>query len=479
MEYRFKTKPFQHQLDALKESWNKEVWALFMEMGTGKTKVCIDNIAILYDKGKINATLIIVPNGIKRNWRNELEIHMADHINYRVGIWSASPKKEEKKELDQLSIIADDLTLLIMNVEALSTTRGRDFARSFLLRNQSMCVVDESTTIKNHAAARTKNIIKLAELAKYRRIMTGSPVTKSPLDLFSQIQFLDPYLIDQQSYYSFRARYAVVVQRSVGTHSFQHIVKYQRLDELQEKIKNFSTRILKSECLDLPEKLYTKRVVTMTPEQLKAYVEMKKSALTFLENNKIMTAATVLTQLIRLHQITCGHVKTDDGEVKAIKNNRIHELLNVLEETGGKVIIWAVYRHDIRAIEKAIGDIYGKESVASYYGDTKDSIRQSIVDRFMDVNDHLRFFVGNPKTGGYGLTLTSSHTVVYYSNDYSLEVRMQSEDRAHRIGQTSKVTYVDLMAEHTIDEKIVKLLNAKIDLASQVMGEDPRKILFT
>ena len=479
MEYRFKTKPFQHQLDALKESWNKEVWALFMEMGTGKTKVCIDNIAILYDKGKINATLIIVPNGIKRNRRNELEIHMADHINYRVGIWSASPKKEEKKELDQLSIIADDLTLLIMNVEALSTTRGRDFARSFLLRNQSMCVVDESTTIKNHAAARTKNIIKLAELAKYRRIMTGSPVTKSPLDLFSQIQFLDPYLIDQQSYYSFRARYAVVVQRSVGTHSFQHIVKYQRLDELQEKIKNFSTRILKSECLDLPEKLYTKRVVTMTPEQLKAYVEMKKSALTFLENNKIMTAATVLTQLIRLHQITCGHVKTDDGEVKAIKNNRIHELLNVLEETGGKVIIWAVYRHDIRAIEKAIGDIYGKESVASYYGDTKDTIRQSIVDRFMDVNDHLRFFVGNPKTGGYGLTLTSSHTVVYYSNDYSLEVRMQSEDRAHRIGQTSKVTYVDLMAEHTIDEKIVKLLNAKIDLASQVMGEDPRKILFT
>ena len=479
MEYRFKTKPFQHQLDALKESWNKEVWALFMEMGTGKTKVCIDNIAILYDKGKINATLIIVPNGIKRNWRNELEIHMADHINYRVGIWSASPKKEEKKELDQLSIIADDLTLLIMNVEALSTTRGRDFARSFLLRNQSMCVVDESTTIKNHAAARTKNIIKLAELAKYRRIMTGSPVTKSPLDLFSQIQFLDPYLIDQQSYYSFRARYAVVVQRSVGTHSFQHIVKYQRLDELQEKIKNFSTRILKSECLDLPEKLYTKRVVTMTPEQLKAYVEMKKSALTFLENNKIMTAATVLTQLIRLHQITCGHVKTDDGEIKAIKNNRIQELLNVLEETTGKVIIWAVYRHDIQAIEKSIGDIYGKESVASYYGDTKDTIRQSIVDRFMDVNDHLRFFVGNPKTGGYGLTLTSSHPVVYYSNDYSLEVRMQSEDRAHRIGQTSKVTYVDLMAEHTIDEKIVKLLNAKIDLASQVMGEDPRKILFT
>jgi SNF2 family DNA or RNA helicase len=478
MDYRFKTKPFQHQLDALKESWNKEVWALFMEMGTGKTKVCIDNIAILFDKGKINAALIIVPNGIKRNWRNELKIHLSDHINYRVAVWSASPKKEEKTEIEQLSVMVDDLTVFIMNIEALSTKRGYDFAYSFLLRNQTLVCVDESTTIKNHSAQRTKNILKLSQHAKYKRIMTGSPVTKSPLDLFSQVQFLDPWLLDQQSYYSFRARYAVIVQRSVGTHSFQHIVKYQRLDELQEKIQNFSTRILKSDCLDLPEKVYTKRVVSLTAEQVKAYTEMKKAAITFFEDN-VMTAASVLTQIIRLHQITCGHFKTDDGEVKSIKSNRIKELLEVLEETNGKVIIWAVYRYDIQQIEKTLGDKYGKESVATYYGDTKDSIRQSIVDRFMDPDDPLRFFVGNPKTGGYGLTLTSSHTVVYYSNDYSLEIRLQSEDRAHRIGQTNKVTYVDLIAENTIDEKIVKALNAKIDLASQVMGEDPKKILFS
>ena len=477
MEYRFKTKPFQHQLDALKESWNKEVWALFMEMGTGKTKVCIDNIAMLYDKGKIKSALIIVPNGIKRNWRNELSIHMPDHVKYMDAVWVASPKKKEQTELMNVCQISDDLQILIMNVEALSTKRGLDFARSFVLPGSCFMVVDESTTIKNHSAARTKNILKIAELAKYRRIMTGSPITKSPLDLFSQVQFLDPWLLDLQSYYSFRARYAVIVQRSVGTHSFQHIVRYNGLDELQEKIQHFSTRVLKSDCLDLPEKVYTKRSVSLTPEQLKAYTEMKKAAITFFEEN-VMTAASVLTQMIRLHQITCGHVKTDDGEVKPIKNNRIKELLEVLEETDGKVIIWAVYRYDIQEIERTLGEKYGKETVATYYGDTKDSIRQSIVDRFMDPGDSLRFFVGNPKTGGYGLTLTSSHTVVYYSNDYSLEVRLQSEDRAHRIGQTSKVTYVDLMAEHTIDEKIVKALNNKIDLASQVMGEDPKKILF-
>ena len=477
MEYRFKTKPFKHQLQALDESWNRQVWAWFMEMGTGKTKVCIDNIAILYDKGKVDRALVIAPNGIKRNWRNELSVHMPDHVNYRVAVWSASPKKKEKDELEQLSVMTDDLTILIMNIEAFSTQRGAEFARKFIFSGSCFMVVDESTTIKNHAARRTKHIMKIAKLAKYRRIVTGSPVTKSPLDLYSQLEFLGGWILDQSNYYAFRSRYAVIVQRSVGTHSFQHIIRYQRLDELQDKLKDCSTRVLKSDCLDLPEKLYTKRSVAMTPEQLKAYVEMKKSAITFFENNP-MTAASVLTQMIRLHQITCGHVKTDDGEVKTIKNNRIKELLQVLQETDGKVIIWAVYRHDIQTIEKEIENEYGKESVASYYGDTKDSIRQSIVDRFMDSNDSLRFFIGNPKTGGYGLTLTSSHTVVYFSNDYSLEVRMQSEDRAHRIGQTNKVTYVDLMAEGTIDEKIVKALNNKIDLASQVMGEDPRKILF-
>ena len=477
MDYRFKTKAFKDQLQGLEKSWSKQAWAWFMEMGTGKTKVCIDNIAMLYDRGKIDRAIVIAPNGIKRNWRNELSIHMADHVEYRVAVWSASPKKKEKEELDQLSVISEQLSVLIMNIEALSTPRGVDFARSFIFSGSCFMVVDESTTIKNHSARRTKNIMKIANLAKYRRIMTGSPVTKSPLDLYSQIQFLGPWVLEQSNYYAFRARYAIIQQRSVGSHSFQHVMGYQRLDELTAILREFSTRILKSECLDLPDKLYTKRTVAMTPEQLKAYVEMKRAAITFFEDNP-MTAASVLTQMIRLHQITCGHVKTDDGEVRPLKNNRIKELLQVLAETDGKVIIWAVYRHDIQTIEKEIANEYGKETVASYYGDTKDANRQSIVDDFMDVSSDLRFFIGNPKTGGYGLTLTSSHTVVYYSNDYSLEVRLQSEDRAHRIGQTSKVTYVDLMADHTIDEKIVKSLNAKIDLASQVMGEDPKKILF-
>ena len=185
-----------------------------------------------------------------------------------------------------------------------------------------------------------------------------------------------------------------------------------------------------------------------------------------------MTAFSALTQLMRLHQITCGHVSLDDGTVKEIKNNRLKELLNVLEEADGKVIIWANYRYDIRTITRELEKKYGKQSVASLYGDTPMSDRDKIISDFQDKETPLTYLVSNPKTGGYGLTLTASHCVIYYSNSYDLEVRLQSEDRAHRIGQKSKVTYIDLIAEGTVDEKIVQSLRGKIDIATQVLGED-------
>ncbi len=191
-----------------------------------------------------------------------------------------------------------------------------------------------------------------------------------------------------------------------------------------------------------------------------------------------MSAVNALAQLIRLHQITCGHVKTDDQQIRSIKNNRIEELLSVLEETNDeKVIIWAVYRYDIQEIERQLRKKYGAESVVTFYGDTKAETRQEIVNEFQDKDSPLRFFIANPQTGGYGLTLTASHTVIYYSNSYDLEIRMQSEDRAHRISQTEKVTYIDLIAEKTVDEKIVKSLRNKINLATEVLGEEMKQWL--
>ena len=478
MDYKFKTEPYEHQLTALGASHKKENFALFMEMGTGKSKVLIDNIAMLYDRGKINAALIVAPKGVYHNWeRQELPIHMPEHVLYQTITWSPVETKKQQTELKKLFIHNEDLVIFLMNIEAFSTKKGMKIAERFLLAHSALMAIDESTTIKSPTASRTKSVLKLRTLAKYRRILTGAPVTKSPLDLYTQCFFLDPDFLDFSSYYAFKNRYAIMVDRNVGTHSFRHVMGYRRLDELNEKLNNFSYRVLKEDCLDLPEKVYMKRIITLTDEQKKMYSEMKKFALAELEGKKT-TATSALAQLVRLHQIICGHLTTDDGEVRTLKNNRIKELLDILEETDGKVIIWAVYRHDIKEITNVLSERYGKNSVESFFGDTLDRDRQDIIDRFQDRESDLRFFVGNPKTGGYGLTLTASHTVIYYSNSYDLEIRLQSEDRAHRISQDKKVTYIDLITEGTVDELIVKNLRSKINLATKILGEDLKKWLI-
>jgi SNF2 family DNA or RNA helicase len=330
--------------------------------------------------------------------------------------------------------------------------------------------IDESTTIKTPTAKRTKNIIGLGKHAKYRRIMTGSPVTKNPLDLYTQCLFLDPFLLDFQSYYAFRNRYAIMKTMHVRGRSIQVVHKFQNLGELSETLQNFSYRVLKEDCLDLPSKVFTKRHIVLTGEQRKIYDQMKKAAMAIL-NGKVTTTMTVLTQLMRLHQITCGHFTADDGSVQLVENNRIKELMNVLEETEGKAIIWANYQRDVTQIIKAISDEYGPGSVVDYYGLTPQEERQENIKKFQN-DENCRFIVGTTQTGGYGITLTQANTVIYYSNGYDLEKRLQSEDRAHRIGQTKSVTYVDLIAEDTVDEKIVKALRDKINIASEVLGEE-------
>jgi SNF2 family DNA or RNA helicase len=302
--------------------------------------------------------------------------------------------------------------------------------------------------------------------------MTGSPITKNPLDLYSQCEFLSPWLLDFASYYAFRNRYAEMKTIHAKGRSIQVVNFFKNIGELSDKLKGFSYRVLKEDCLDLPDKIYVKRSVALTEEQTKLYQQMKTMALAIL-NGKQTTTVTVLTQLMRLHQITCGHFTADDGSTQNIKSNRISELMNVLEEVEGKAIIWANYQKDMFEIKKAIEKEYGEGSVVDYYGLTPQEDRQPNIKRFQE-NPDCRFFVGTPQTGGYGITLTQANTVVYYSNGYDLEKRLQSEDRAHRIGQKKSVTYVDLISEKTVDEKIVKALRKKINIASEVMGEELR-----
>ena len=471
MNYKFKTKPYAHQITALEKSWNKEVYAYFMEMGTGKSKVLIDNISMLYDKGKINGALIVAPKGVYQNWYDsELPIHMVEHIEKNIVLWKANINQKQHLKLKTLFESTDKLNILIMNVEAFSTKKGLNFASSFLNTHQTLMAIDESTTIKNPDAKRTKNIVALGKAAKYRRILTGSPVTKSPLDLYKQCEFLDEFLLDHASYYSFRTRYAIMKTANFGGRSVQIVTGYRNLSELSEKLEPFSYRCLKEDCLDLPDYTYTKRIIQLTPEQQKIYNQMKQVALAQLDG-KMMTTQSAMVQLMRLHQITCGHFTADDGSIKKIKNDRLSTLIEILEEVENKAVIWAHYRNDIASIIEAVEKTFGKDSYVTYYGDTTNQERQNAIKQIQDPNSKVRFIIGTPQTGGYGITLTGANTMVYYANGYDYEKRIQSEARINRAGQTRKMTYIDIIAEKTIDEKIVKALRNKMNIATKITGD--------
>jgi len=441
-------------------------------MGTGKSKVLIDNISMLYDKGKINGALIIAPKGVYQNWYDtEIPVHMADHIEKDIVLWKAMINQKQQNELNKLFKSTEKLHILCMNVEAFSTKKGLDFAAKFMSCHNTLMAIDESTTIKNPDAKRTKNIVELGKQAKYKRILTGSPVTKSPLDLYKQCEFLDPYLLDYGSYYAFRTRYAVMRSANFGGRSVQIIVGYKNLGELSSKLDPFSYRCLKEDCLDLPDYTYTKRVIQLSPEQKKLYQQMKMLALAELDG-KQMTTQSAMVQLMRLHQITCGHFTSDDGTIKEIKNERLTALVDILDEVENKAVIWAHYRHDINAIVNAVEKKFGKESYVTYFGDTTNEERQNAIKQIQDPNSSVRFIIGTPQTGGYGITLTGANTMVYYANGYDYEKRIQSEARINRAGQTRKMTYIDIIAEDTVDEKIVKALKSKMNIASKITGDE-------
>ena len=390
-------------------------------------------------------------------------------------IWNPAETKTNVDRLIEFLKPSHKLKFFIINIEALSTEKGKNYLQRLLNVSKSFFCIDESTNIKNRTARRTKACMKLGKLATYRRILTGTPVTQGPLDLWSQMHFLDEFIL-QSSFYAYRNTFCVIQRRRTSTHSFDEIVGYQRLDELQKILNEHSFRVTKEECLDLPPKLRQIRHIDMTPAQKRMYVILKKRAILELEREKLVTAPLIITRILRLQQILCGFIKYDNKTEENIEgeNPRIQELLNVIEETQGNIIIWATYRNSIKLIRDTLSKKFGASKVAAFFGDTKAEDRQGIVERFQ--SGEIRFFVGQPRTGGYGLTLTKAKTVIYFNNTYDMEVRLQSEDRAHRIGQKDKVLYIDFVCPNTLDEKIMKTLNTKKKLADQITGDNWKEL---
>ena len=316
MIYSFKTKPYLHQEEVLSASWDKINWAFFMEMGTGKSKVAIDTATMLYENNKIDTFIVVAPKGVYRNWANlEIPAHMPDRVanNATTLIWRPTPTKALRESLFSfMQPAGEGLRILVMNVEALSTKKGQQYLAAVLKASKALLAIDESTAIKSPKASRTKALIKLSDLATYRRILTGFPVTQSPMDLWAQCRFMSPDLLGDcgKDFYQFQYRYAIRQRKHLGTHSFDQIVGYRNLEELSVLLKNFSSRVMKDECLDLPSKIYSQRSVQLSSDQKRIYNDLKEYALAHINDHEFMTATNVMTQLLRMQQVLSGHTKS-------------------------------------------------------------------------------------------------------------------------------------------------------------------------
>lgn len=481
-EYRPDTPPLAHQLEAVLMGWWRTFFAYLLVMGLGKTRVAIDDFCTNFLKGEVDALLVLAPKSVYGNWTRvddespgELQKWLWREVGdtavihqYRAGK-SARDARERQAVLDTR---APGARILVVNVEAVSSTKEAvEFCEKFLRSHRTMMVIDESTVIKDRSSNRTKRITKMGLLAEKRRILTGSLITGSPCDAWGQFEFLERGSLGHGTFRSFQSRYCVLRDMRIGPRIIQKEVGTQNLDELREIIARNSIRRRKEECLDLPPKVYEPFVeVELTDEQAGAYKEMKSSAMLAIADKEV-TTTIVMTQLMRLHQIAIGHVTADDGTVLRLKSRRPEAMLEVIERSGDrKAVIWCNYREDADVVSETLAEKYGRESYVRWTGAETNDEREAGEARFQ-TEKSVRFMIATQSAGGRGRTWTAATLVIYYSNSYDLELREQSEDRAHRIGQTGTVTYVDLIAPGTVEGKIVKALRSKKDVSRAIQQD--------
>lgn len=470
-----KTKPMAHQKEGLKRlTEHPAYYALGAEQGTGKTWMLLADAERQFIDGNITGLLVIAPRGVHINWvRREVPVHL--QVASRAWAWESAKTQRRAKALERL-LRTDESQLLpifTINVDAMNTKDGMAAAMKFVTRFRCMVAIDESQRIKNPAAQRTKRVHDLAPLAVSRRILSGTLVANSPIDLFSQYHFLRPGLLGTTSYRAFVAEYAELLPRGHPLMSRlrgnPQIIKrdsdgqpvYKNLERLGKLLAPHTYRVLKKDCIDLPPKIYKTHYFALSAEQQARYNQLKDE-LMFERPTGEIDVFTALTILTKLRQLTSGYMLVEGEPVKMADESRMTALLECLEDVDGQVIIWAVYREEIRRIVSELPDC------VEYHGGVSESGREDAVDAFQ--RGDKRFFVANPASGGTGLTLTAAQTAVYYSNPFSLEQRLQSEDRCHRIGTTGEhVDYIDLVAVGTIDERVTAALQAKQEIATQIL----------
>lgn len=482
MSYNPRTKQFSHQQEQLATHGLKPAWGLLWEQGTGKSKELIDEACALYSAGKIDAAVVLAPGGVHLNWQtDELPKHVPEGIlrQVRTHAWSTAKAgtKWHAKAAEEL-IRHKGFPWLLMTYDGLMTDKAKNFLWRMLNKRQVFYAADEAHYIKTPGSKRTIRATKSAVYAPYRRIATGTPVAQGPFDLYSQLKFLDEDFWKHRGFENFavfKRHFGVYIDRKTFEQDngydpgYDIFVEYRNLDELQGYLKEISSRVLKDDVLDLPPKLYTKRYYELTTEQRRLMDELKRDLITSLKGGTV-TAELPIVRLLRSQQICCGYVPLDSDEetaplVDLDENPRLDLFKEIVEGVTTQAIVWARFRRDIDLIMEVLGD-----RAVRYDGSQSDEENLRARQRFQA--GEVQWFVGNPAKGAEGLTLVGAKTVIYYNNSFRFVHRLQSEDRAHRIGQDESVLYIDLIAKGSPDEHVVRNLRGKRDIASQITGDE-------
>ncbi len=480
-----KTAPMEHQkVGCALMHYNPQFYALAAEQGTGKTWMLLSDAEQQFVDGRINALLVIAPKGVHNNWVvREIPKHLS--VQTEALAWRSNRGVKFTATLKRFLIDQDPekLKVLSMNIDALNTNDGKATAEQFLMRHEAMMIIDESSRIKNPSAGRTKNCIKLGKLAKSRRIASGTMITGGPIDAFAQFEFLASArgLLGTRSYRAFVAEYAVLMPEDSGLvgaiaarggmkpqiiqRDQKGNPKFQNLDKLRGLMEPYTYRVLKRDCLDLPDKIYKIAHYELEPKQMKVY-EKLLNELIFEREDGQLDRFTALTKLIKLRQAVSGFVMVDGQPVELLTEHpRLQLFKELVQDIDGQFIVWATFREELAQVAAALKAM--GIATCEYHGGVNDADREKAVDGFQ--SGEFRAFVGQAQSGGIGLTLTAAEEVIYYSSDFSLENRLQSEDRCHRIGTKHAVVYTDLAALGTIDERIAESLQMKSDVAGIIL----------
>jgi hypothetical protein len=524
MTYQTKLPPYDHQARALQAMEGRDLFALLMAMRTGKTKVTLDDYGRLELAGKARDFLLLAPAGVYRTWQEAIRVHASDDLQARLWpyLWESGQNSKAHKNLRSAFMANTDRPrMLLMNIEAISSVQGaRDMALQFVQQRRNVYqAVDESVVIKNWESTRTAFVVnKLAPHYAYKRILTGLPTPKDPLDLFGQFWYLNPAILGYYNWVAFRAQYAKVAnicmlktaelqarlrsgiggdrielpglgRMSVNDLGREHLIAelqrreiwfptipqirgYKNEDELRDKIALYTFRCRLEDCYDMPASVYMRREVTLTTEQRRIYDEMKTFSTAQLNAQDFVTATQVIVQMLKLHQILCGHVVDENGNAHEIETNRTKELIAAIEELEEteKVIVWCIYDADIQRVVAALRAQYGEASVARFWGGNRKT-REEEEHKFK-TDPTVRFMVATQSAGGRGRTWDMANTVIYYSNSDNLDFRSQSEERPKAMGKRIPIAYIDLVAAGTVDEKFITSLRRKINMASAITGDN-------